>query len=560
MNDGSLDAPGGPATRRAAALSALLIFVAALAAFEPALFNSFAHDDAEQVGAWPLPAGAGDWLRVPLQPWWPLDRLKHEWRPLTRLTILAQKAAAGETTWPYYALNLLLHGAVSVLLLGAARACGMPRRAALAGALIFAAHPIHAEAVHQVVGRAETLAAGWMLLGLWLHARRPGSAHALWQQPLCYALALGSKDHAILYPVYLGLAAAARGWGGTHPAGGSRGIIGRRRALLTLALLAVGGTYLVLRARITGGLAAAPGEIPFHENPLARATFAARWPAVLGIFGYAASRLVYPLGLSPDYSAYSLPIERGWGWGWTWIGLLILAGLVGGALRCARQGSGRGAAWLVLGGLAAWGLTSNAAFPIGVITAERLWYWPSAAGCLGLGWLAAAGLGRAERRLPRLFGYGLALIVVLLCAASWHYAGAWRSQAAYAEWTVARFPASWRGHVNLAREAYQTREFERGAAEARIATRLLPGEEMGWVWLGLNATFLPARRAEAEAALRRALELKPALASVHRNLGNLYQLQGREAEAAEQFRIYLDSPEAADREAIQERLRSLEGG
>ena len=37
-------------------------------------------------------------------------------QPLTRLTIQAQKAVQGELTWPSYAVNVMLHAAVSLLL------------------------------------------------------------------------------------------------------------------------------------------------------------------------------------------------------------------------------------------------------------------------------------------------------------------------------------------------------------------------------------------------------------------------------------------------------------
>ena len=80
---------------------------------------------------------------------------------------------------------------------------------------------------------------------------------------------------------------------------------------------------------------------------------------------------------------------------------------------------------------------------------------------------------------------------------------------------------------------------------------------MSWVWIGLNASFLPEARDEAEQALHRALELDPTLATVHRNLANLYQMQGRAAEAVRELELYLEFPVAKDREEIERRLKTM---
>src|SRR5439155_260045 len=93
----------------------------------------------------------------------------------------------------YHAVNVLLHAAVCVLL--AVVLGEVTHRPRLAGtaALLFAAHPVHTEAVASVVGRAEELAA-LAALGAWwlvLRARRHARGRSAWLAGAALALGAG---------------------------------------------------------------------------------------------------------------------------------------------------------------------------------------------------------------------------------------------------------------------------------------------------------------------------------------------------------------------------------
>ena len=544
---------------------AIAIVLFAVVAFQPAIHNEWAHDDRVQVAELEVPDTAMGWLDAIARPWWPPDRYKNLWRPFTRYSILVQKAIHERTSWPFYAFNIFLHAAVSVLLFGVARRMGLRRWAAGSGALIFAAHPIHAEAIHQVVGRAELFAAFWMLLGLgsWLK-RGLKDPQTWWIQPACYALALGSKEHAVLYPVFILLAVCAgKGVGDrtqpvdraekqrppwSHPWETWRSVL-----VLQIFLGVVLVFFLVAKYSVTGGLIESTADIPYHENPLATMTLVERIPAVLGIFAYAASRLFWPGGLCPDYSAFSFPFEQGWSLSWVGV-VLLLPILIGGAINAKRGGCG----WtLAAAGLIAYALTSNLVRPIGVATAERLWYWPSVPVCLGLGCVVAwvrdrLGVGRAREAI-----LVLVLIMAGLLSGAWIYAPAWRSQTAYAQWTVDRFPRSWRGHVNMAQGHFNHREFGKGLKAARWATELLPDNPFGWDWVGMNAMFIESQQGAAEGAFLHALDLDPSLYRVHYHLSNLYESRGRYAEAIVQLEAYLEKCTERERFSAQQRLDRL---
>jgi tetratricopeptide (TPR) repeat protein len=535
----------------------LAIFVAAVLAFQPALRNRFTFDDVPLVGERAAPRGIGGWLATAAEPWWPSDHDNFVWRPLTRLTIEAQRMIMPEgVRWPLYAVNILLHAAVALALWALARRLGLGHWAAGAAGLLFAAHPVHSEAVHQIVGRAELLAALFMLLGLralWTDGL--GSRRAFAMQMVWLALAVTSKEHAIIYPGLAALVLWARR--GPHLSAGRRELAGTRAWALIGALTLAVALFFAGKAAVTSGLLEPVARVRFHENPLAGMSPRARLPAVLGIFELALTRCFWPFGLSPDYSYRSLPYEAGWGWWRGGAGLALLIGIVAWGARNARRG---GSGWLIaLGGVASYALTSNGPFVIGVVTAERLWYWPSAFVLLGTGWA----LGRARARLPearrRTLTLGVALAAIGLLAGCWNYAAAWRSTYEHAEWTLARFPDSWRGHANLSREAYFNKDFQTGYEHARAAIAILEIEDgFEWDLLGMNATFLDGREAEAEDAFRRALEINPTLNEVHRHWANLLESRGRHAEAAAQLRAYLAGPDAKDREAVEQRIKRLE--
>src|SRR5262245_45314676 len=127
------------------------------------------------------------------------------YRPLTTLTFAAEHALLGPSPAHFHAVNVLLHGAVSVLVLELALAVGLSVGGALAGAALFAVQPVHVEAVAGIAGRAEILAALCALLALVAFvrgrdARGAPTVAGLAMTALAYLAALGSKEVAIALP------------------------------------------------------------------------------------------------------------------------------------------------------------------------------------------------------------------------------------------------------------------------------------------------------------------------------------------------------------------------
>lgn len=391
-------------------VGALAVAVTALLLFAPSLANGFAYDD--------VPIILGD-ARVQsfehlgaifTRGWWASADLAL-YRPLTTLTFaLDWQLAPGSAAW-FHFVNVLLHAGASTLvflLLARLWSAG----AALVGALIFAAHPVHVEAVANVVGRAELLSAIFVFgcCLVWSSGRAHGkvgssvgrsadpadepdgvespadpscgrrSTARAWILPAAlFALALLSKESAIVLPAVLVLIDAATGELKLRELAGYV----RRNAVAFGAMIAVAVAYMLVRAAVLG--AVTPGRLdPLLEvasSPADRLFTALQaWPVWVRL-------LIFPAELLADWGPRTLMPAAGLTRAAA-IGLLLLAStLLGGAIALF---TGRGRAALVLLWFPVTMLpVSNLIIPIGVLVAERTLYAPSFAVALAVAALAA---------------------------------------------------------------------------------------------------------------------------------------------------------------------------
>src|SRR5690606_23003950 len=124
-----------------------------------ALANGFALDDVYIIQRNPRVHDLSNLRDIWLTPYWPWSgRELGLYRPGTIFLYAVQWAIGEGAAQAFHVMNLLLHALASVLVFVLLRrlVSDIP---ALAGALIFAVHPVHAEAVANVVGQAEIVAA-----------------------------------------------------------------------------------------------------------------------------------------------------------------------------------------------------------------------------------------------------------------------------------------------------------------------------------------------------------------------------------------------------------------
>ena len=125
-------------------------------AYFPALSNGFVWDDAAFTDAAPVREAAGIW-RIWLSPS-EIEGEGHYW-PLTYTTFWLEHRLWGFWAPGFHAVNLLLHFANALLVWRLlVRLDALPAWGAWAAAALFAAHPVHVEAVAWVIGRKDLLA------------------------------------------------------------------------------------------------------------------------------------------------------------------------------------------------------------------------------------------------------------------------------------------------------------------------------------------------------------------------------------------------------------------
>lgn len=345
----------------------ILLFLASALVYLPSLWNGFAYDDVVII--------KGDKRVTEFQvdgiltkPYWTTPGFAL-YRPLVTLTYATDWQLANGAPWWFHAVNILWHLLATLAVFLLLRAWFSAQWSAL-GALVFGLHPVHVEAVANVVGRAELMAGAFALFACasWAHERPRNRWLRFALVALLFALALVCKESSVVMPGLLVLIDAARGhWRSLREL--PRYVVRKSPELIAFAAL-IAGSFL-LRAKFAGGLTPTQLDpiVEVIKAPEQRIMTALQvWPTMAWLF-------VMPWRLLADYGprifmpAEGLPAESVLGFA------LVLACVMGGTVALAR---GRG-----LLGLALWWVpisflpVANFLVPIGVLLAERTLYMPS---------------------------------------------------------------------------------------------------------------------------------------------------------------------------------------
>lgn len=338
----------------------------AIVVYLGALWNRFAMDDRFIIVLNPLLRSPSGVWRAFLEPYWPGDLGGKLYRPLTVATYVIDRMIDG-WSW-FHAANLLWHAGVSVAVTVLVRRWVNTSAALIAGVL-FAVHPVHVEAVANVVGRNELMAALFVLLAVYAALERQS---VVW----CSAALAGgllSKENAAVAP---GLIVWAWCLGLSRPT--------RARAVSFLvSWIVLGAAYALLYSAVLR-----PYERMLDLAPV----FVGEGPVAIRLTAVAALAdvtrlLVFPLTLRADYSPAERTIVTSVLDGRFVIGLLCVLGWAGLLLATWRRGrriEALGLGWIGIAFLP----VANLLFPIGALLGERLLYLPSVGLVLAVGaWL-----------------------------------------------------------------------------------------------------------------------------------------------------------------------------
>lgn len=507
---------------------AVLVALAAAAVYANALGNGYALDDDYILRNNPLVHGLGNLGGLLRSAWWPgTDEL---YRPVTLLSFALEWQLWGNAPAVFHATNVLLHAVATALVAGLVLRLGGGRAAALGAGLLFAVHPVHVEAVANLVGRAEVLAAIGVLAGCHLFlSERIGPAARLAGIAVLYLLAMGAKESAATLPALLLIVDALR------PRESRMGAVGvlRRNGALVGVLAAVLITYVVARTQLLGGLGNDPAPYLRGLSTADRLATAARlWPEYVRL-------MFWPVDLSAEWGPDALRPAT-WGDPLAWVGLLL-----GIALGVVAWMSWKADRWIAAGVLwfaAAVLPVSQILFPAGVLLGERTLYLPSVALAFFIPPAVAA-----LRKYPAQLSQSLATagaIVLLLGLRTWTRTPTWES-------TNTVFEQMLRDHPGLWIVQWQAGELlaRGGRAEEAVAWYERAGQKVSFNHPGINVAYASilldqGRLDPAEALLRRTLAFKPRLALARQHLASVLVQRGRYREAL--AAVSPDSIEGAD--------------
>ncbi|MBW2280767.1 MAG: tetratricopeptide repeat protein [Deltaproteobacteria bacterium] len=520
----------------------IALVLAVFALYASSCDRGFVYDDHEVILVQHAPASAGEVLRIFAE--------RHivglpYYRPITRASLLLQKAAHGHDPAPFHLFNAALMAAIAGLAYVVLRlpALGVSRAPALLAAAMLAMHPVASSCVYPIAsGRETAMPSLFMLASLWgwLRGGRSGAATA-WA---AFAAALLCKEQAVVIPVVFALADAL---GLSGPAERSP----RAWSLRYAPAVVLGVLYAALRSQLFGGSELVLGHL---LGPV--------WS-----YGYALQVLVAPTAALVYEPALDV---------WVSFPRLALAGLAAAALGVAVWRSGahsgvgsgerRGVLLFWVGWFAIVQLPTANLLQQEAPFDERYVFLASLGPWAMIATLASGATHRLAGRAA------LAAALVAVAAAAWITAGRASSfasdEAFFQAWHRAS-PRSIEANAHLGqlrleqgRIGEAARLYERAveispgsasawlglgrvrAAEGREADALAhyeravalePGSGLSWFQLGV-ARERSGDPESAERAYREALRFKPNLAEAHFNLGVRLERSGRDAEAMDSYR------------------------
>jgi tetratricopeptide (TPR) repeat protein len=495
-----------------------------------AVRNGWAQDDVGVIeknpAAQSVTAALGAWFT----PYWPDEGegTAGLYRPAVILSYGIDWATSAGRPWWFHLMNVLLHAVAAALVVRIALAWLAPT-GALAAGLLFAVHPVHVEAVANVVGRADILAAIGVL-GAVLAARRYRGADSYTQRGIWFgvtvvlvALGLLSKEHAAVAVVVLAL----DHWLAPVPQR-------TRMAPLYMGVLGLTLGWFYLWQAVAGG-SVAPTVASALRGLEPWQRLATAVPVQLEVLRL----LTWPITLAASYDPQVIPQRLEWTW------LATLAAVTSGALVALAFASVRRApvvAFGIIAGLASIAPASNLLFASGITLAERTLFLAVLAPALAAGWAVTRVQGT---RWQRVVGVTFVGLLVSFAVRTFTRTPFWRDSRTVVIEDYLEHPENFRAHVRVGRTFEQLGETRDALREYLWAAELFDRDPFVAVHtvrasLALGNPELAIREA------RRAWDLMPRNAALAGLVIDGYRTLGR-----------LDSALAVAQAAVERAPRSL---
>jgi protein O-mannosyl-transferase len=412
------------------------------------------------------------------------------YRPLQMVTYSADYSLWGLNPAGYHLTNLLLHILAALALFWCVRVIFDDLLLSFLTSIFFVAHPVHTEAVAYISGRADSLAAIFMLLCMVFYCRR-----SYFPVVLSYILALFSKEYALIMPALLAVYSFA---------------FKKKIAVKEfLTILGVALMYALLRTVY----------IPSHAA--STSTFFQRIPGFFVAITEYLKVLLVPFNLHMEYGNKLFTFHDARAVSGLAVSLLLAAYAL---LKRERHPL---LFFSVLWFFVALLPVSNL-YPINAFMAEHWLYLPSIGFFLLLARFFSYFL-RQERR-KRIFA------VVSMCILCWYayltieQNKHWKNNAAFGMWTARHVSDSSRLYTLICQTCIKIGNAEKAEPLCRKAIALDPENGSAYTLLGV-IYGIKGSHAQSMDYFEQAIRLNPAYPAPYINLGVAYAKMGNFAEA-----------------------------
>jgi len=510
------------------------------------------------------------------------------WAPLTILSYQLDATLFGREPWGFHLTNVLYHAvAVAVLYIALQRMTGSPGRSAVA-ALFFALHPLRVESVAWIAERKDVLSVLFLFLAMLAYdgyCRRPGP----WRYGLICAAMLASllsKATAVTLPVLLllldvwplgrltipGVDRPVRGDGAVspYPSRPWKAVMAEKLPLFALALV-----FAVVTLETQSTAIQSEGDMPFWTARLPNAIHATTWYIM---------KTFWPSGLHPVCEHTGVAGRPLWLVLGCTTACASLATLAAVSIRRLPAVT-IGIAWFAISLLPMLGLVAQQGFQA---YADRFTYVPHVGLVVAIVWALASWADRLRTPI-RARTIAVGLVSLALAAVTSQQITNWRNSETLWRHALAVDPGNGMAHTKLgntllvagdiaAAKRHYIAALECSGGAANVLCRLAgvqfdlgefdearklrdraiaidpDGEYTTWIVKKMRVGPPQPVSQEVKAAIRhgltearaghmgpaltsfeRAVELDPACADAHNNVGMALVQLGQAAEAAEAF-------------------------
>jgi tetratricopeptide (TPR) repeat protein len=451
------------------------------------------------------------------------------YRPLLTISFIVNSLILGLGPSGYHLINILLHFFVGYLLYLLLEKITGSLSVSFVASLIFLIHPIHAQAVTYISGRADPLAAIFLLLSVFFYIDAEMGRGKYGISLLCFMCALLAKETSVMLPVVLlGLDLL-------------QGAQKKIKIKKELPFLLIAGLYCVLRF----------GLLNFSQgNPF----FAKKGFALLQV-GFIERFILFLKTLAIYIGSFFVPVHLHMErivadekiYSFYWAGIIFCCLIIGLVIRGMRKSDVRirRAALFFLFWFFVW-LLPQSAFVFPKIMAEHFLYLSSMALCFML----AYWINILERSfIKKLF---LGIVLLYFTFLTWQQNKDWLDEMRFFKRTVYYAPTSIRARDSLAALYLQEGRYADAELEYMkiLASRDKFAGQQGAQVVEAAALYnlgilyeKTGRPIEALSAYNSAVAINPKMEKAYNNAGLVYQQQGGVKRAEEFFKKAIELDE-----------------